>query len=331
MTPPPWKTWWAYTIYGLSIIGLIFGTIQRRLVQAKKRTAILEKQVSDRTAEIQNHKQEIEKQYQFLNSVIDSLSQPFYVIDANTYETVLKNTAAKQRMKFGGIYCHSLLFGNKKPCNHFGDFCPLPLVKKTKQLVRFEREHLDENGKTIYVEITAYPIFDNDGNVIKMIEYWMDITTRKNLENTLKENLENRNKKLTAKAMRMTKDREMLIEIIKEVQNLYQQSHMDHKSQIKSIISKLNDQIDSGTEWDEFELWFQEVHSDFYEKLGNVCTDLTPREMKICAFLKLSLNTKEIASLTNLTVKTIEVYRSQLRKKLNIKAGDNLVKFISDL
>jgi len=48
---------------------------------------------------------------------------------------------------------------------------------------------------------------------------------------------------------------------------------------------------------------------------------MTTRELKICAFLKLNLNTKEIASLTNLTVKTIEVYRSQLKKKIKPTTG----------
>jgi DNA-binding NarL/FixJ family response regulator len=96
-------------------------------------------------------------------------------------------------------------------------------------------------------------------------------------------------------------------------------------------MSKLNEQINSGREWDEFELWFQEVHKDFYRKLNDNFPDLTSREMKICAFLKLNLNTKEIASLTNLTVKTVEVYRSKIRKKLNLPPGSNLLKFITDL
>ncbi len=331
ITPQIWKTWWAYFLYFLSMVGFFFGTIQWRLIQAKKQTAILEKQVDERTTEIRQNEQELEKQYNFLDSVIESLSQPFYVIDAKTYKTVLKNTAAKERIDSGGMYCHSLLFGKDKPCSHSGHFCPLPDVKKTKQIVKFERTHVDKDGKTLFAEINAYPIFDQDGNVVQMIEYWMDITARKELENTLKDNLEKRNKELTTKAMHMMKDRETLIDIIKEVQDLYQKSHPDHKSQIKSIVSALNKQIDSGSEWDEFELWFQEVHSDFYEKLGDICGDLTPREKKICAFLKLNLNTKEIASLANLTVKTIEVYRSQLRKKLKIQHGNNLLKFISDL
>lgn len=331
ITPPFWKTWWAYMVYGIGIIGIFWGTIQWRLKQIKKRTTILEKEVDERTAELQDSKQKLQDQFQFLQSVIESLSQPFYVIDAKTYKTVLTNTAAKERIKSGKMHCHSLMFGNENPCSHSGHFCPLPEVKKTKHLVKFERKYTDETGKTYYAEINAYPIFDHSGNVIQMIEYWTDITDRKNLENTLKQNLENRNKQLTSKAMRMTKDREILIEIIKDVQSLYQKTQPDLKSRVKSVISKLNNQIESGSEWDEFELWFQEVHSEFYQKLVEICSDLTPREMKICAFLKLNLNTKEIASLANLTVKTIEVYRSQLRKKLNVKPGENLVKFISEL
>jgi len=190
---------------------------------------------------------------------------------------------------------------------------------------------VDENGKTTYTQISAFPVFDEEGNVAQMIEYWTDITARKELENKLKENLVNRNKILTSRAMRMSRDREILIEIVADIQSLYNNNKSKEKSKLKQITEKLTDQINAGTEWDEFDLWFQEVHSDFYDKLKTLCSDMTTRELKICAFLKLKLNTKEIANLTNLTVKTIEVYRSQLRKKLNIQRGDNLVKFISDL
>ena len=331
ITPPFWKTWWAYIFYGISIISLFLVTIQWRLKQVKNQRALLKKQVDERTVEIQGHKKEIEHQNEFLHSVIESLSQPFYVIDAKNFKTVLQNSAAKEKVEIGGMYCHSLLFGNEKPCSHSGHYCPLPDVKRNKQLVTHERSHVDENGKTTYTQISAFPVFDEEGNVAQMIEYWTDITARKELENKLKENLVNRNKILTSRAMRMSRDREILIEIVADIQSLYNNNKSKEKSKLKQITEKLTDQINAGTEWDEFDLWFQEVHSDFYDKLKTLCSDMTTRELKICAFLKLNLNTKEIASLTNLTVKTIEVYRSQLRKKLNIQRGDNLVKFISDL
>ncbi|MFQ6607907.1 MAG: two-component regulator propeller domain-containing protein [Fidelibacterota bacterium] len=329
--PPFWKTWWAYSFYVLALLGLFFTTIQLRLKQIKKQKALLERQVLERTVEIQHNQKEIERQNQFLNSVIESLSQPFYVIDANTYETVLKNSAAMKRVKSGAMFCHSLLFNNNEPCNHSNHYCPLPDVKKNKQLVTYERQYVDLHGKTVYAEINAFPIFDSDDNVVQMIEYWTDITERKELENKLKENLEARNKELTTKAMHMANDREILVDIIKEVQNLYSISHDDNKKRIKNILTKLNYQISSGHEWDEFELWFQEVHQNFFKILTENYPELTSREMKICAFLKLNLNTKDIASLTNLAVKTIEVYRTQLRKKLKLAPGENLYKFISQL
>lgn len=331
ITPPPWKTWWAYTIYFLTVLGTVIGTINWRLIRMKKRTKMLEKLVNERTTEIQHKKEELEKQYDFLNSVIESLSQPFYVLDANTREVVLINTAAKRWKISGKLTCYSVLHGRDQPCNSYGDFCPLPGIKKTKQLITFERTGVNIDGKTFFAEINAYPIFNKEGNVVQMIENWTDITVRKELENTLKENLEHRNKELTSKALRMAKDREVLIGIVKDVQDLYLNNHKENKTSLRNVLNKLNEQIKSGHEWDEFELWFQEVHKDFYSNLHERYPDLVSREMKICAFLKLNLNTKEIASLTNLTVKTIEVYRSKLRKKLNVPSGINLLKFINEI
>lgn len=282
-------------------------------------------------AENRRNKQELERQYRFLDTIIESLPQPFYVIDVKTYETVLSNTAAKQHLKAGNITCHSLLFGRNKPCANFNHYCPMPDVTKTKIPVTFERKYRDKNGNVRFSEINAYPVFDTQGKVIQMIEHWVDITARKELEQTLKETLEKRNKELTSKAMHIAQDRELLISVIEDVRGLYLKSQNAEKAQLKHIISKLNEQVNSDRDWEEFKLWFQEVHQDFHSILMERYPDLTPREMKICAFLKLHLNTKEMARLTRLSVKTIEVYRTQLRKKLKLKPGENLYKFLSAL
>jgi len=282
-------------------------------------------------AKIHRRVRELERENSFLKGLIESLSQPFYVIDAKTNETVLMNAAADRGLETGSVSCHALLYGKDQPCSKYGYFCPLPEIKRTKEMLKFERTYIDQAGKTVYIEVCAYPVLDEGGEVAQMIEYWVDITARKELENTLKETLARRNKILTSKAMQMSRTREMLLDLIKAVQALSVKRRAEDKGALKSILAKLNEMLDSGNEWDEFDRWFQEVHSDFYEKLKTLCSDLTLREMKICAFLKLGLNTKEIASLTNLTVKTIEVYRSQLRKKLKLTPGQNLVKFISEI
>jgi len=73
------------------------------------------------------------------------------------------------------------------------------------------------------------------------------------------------------------------------------------------------------------------IHEDYYQNLLEKYPDLTSKELRLCAFLKLKMNTKEIANLTNLSVKTIEVYRSQIRRKFRISKSTNLSQFIANI
>ena len=70
------------------------------------------------------------------------------------------------------------------------------------------------------------------------------------------------------------------------------------------------------------------VNSDFFNKLKDQHPDLTPNELKLCAYLKMNLSTKEIAQLMNITIKAVEVGRYRLRKKLAIKPDINLYDYL---
>lgn len=122
---------------------------------------------------------EIERQNLFLNSVIESLLHPFFVVDAQNYTIVMANSASSLRT---GQLCYTQTHGKIKPCDYEGETCPLKKVKETKQMVVLEHHHLNPDGKISYVEVHGHPIFDADGNVVQLIEYCLDITQRKKME-----------------------------------------------------------------------------------------------------------------------------------------------------
>jgi DNA-binding CsgD family transcriptional regulator len=94
-----------------------------------------------------------------------------------------------------------------------------------------------------------------------------------------------------------------------------------------AAISKHND-----TSWQEFELRFKEVHKDFYEKLEARYPELTPKERRLCALLKLNMTTKEISSITHQSTRSLEVARTRLRKKFNLTNSEvGLVDFLSKI
>jgi DNA-binding CsgD family transcriptional regulator len=104
----------------------------------------------------------------------------------------------------------------------------------------------------------------------------------------------------------------------------------ENQQLINDLIRDLQSFADKDT-WKEFELRFQEVHSDFYNKLNEQFPDLTSNEKKLCAFLRLNMTTKEISAITYQSVNSITVARSRLRKKLDIDKDENLISYLESL
>lgn len=131
--------------------------------------------------------EKIRRQNEFLTTILESLSHPFYVIDAATYVIVQANSAAKLGNLEERLTCHALTHQRETPCRDPGDLCPLEEVKKTKKPVTVEHIHIDKEGAQKIVEVHAYPILGPDGEVTRMIEYIFDITERKKAEEALRQ------------------------------------------------------------------------------------------------------------------------------------------------
>ncbi len=129
--------------------------------------------------------EQIKRSNEFLNNIIESLTHPFYVIDAETYEIVLSNKAGTGNKNAVGLKCYEMNFRLTEPCPNLGHQCPTIRIKETGKPVTMEYVYSDENGNPRYIEIYGYPIFDSDGNVVQIIEYTLDITDRKMYEKEL--------------------------------------------------------------------------------------------------------------------------------------------------
>ena len=124
---------------------------------------------------------------EFLTNVFDSLTFPFYVINAHDYIIKFANSTAGPTIEIDKTRCFSFSHNIDYPCNSKEHSCPLEIVKKTKKPTIVEHIHFYENNIPKNVEVHAYPIFDEKGNVVQMIEYSLDITRRKQVEEELKE------------------------------------------------------------------------------------------------------------------------------------------------
>ena len=128
----------------------------------------------------------IQKQNQFLRSIIESLTHPFYVINVEDYTIEIANSAAHISKGDKLNTCYALTHNNDAPCHKKNEICPIDEIKKTEKPFSVEHLHLDKTGKKRFYEVNAFPIFDENHQLKQIIEYTIDITNRKNSEKTLK-------------------------------------------------------------------------------------------------------------------------------------------------
>ncbi len=151
------------------------------------------------------------------------------------------------------------------------------------------------------------------------------------LENEkLESNLEYKNRELASYVLHMMKKNELMLHLVPNLKKALRNSPKTQNGELKSILKDI--EINSKeVGWDEFELRFKEVHSEFYEKLLREFPSLTNNEQRLCAFLKMKMTTKEISSITFQSVHSINVARSRMKKKMEINDNERLVHFLTTL
>jgi PAS domain S-box-containing protein len=174
--------------YGNLILRLcIMLVIVLLISKVKRQHEVLAAEVAEKTASLQKSLEEhvraedkIEQQKTFMEKIIESLSYPFYVIDASDYTVLLANSASGRLA--GKQTCYALTHGLEKTCSQSGSACPLERVKETKKSVTVEHTHHDRDGNPRCFEVHALPVFDAAGNVAQLVEFSLDITERKQAE-----------------------------------------------------------------------------------------------------------------------------------------------------
>ncbi len=166
----------------------------------------------------------------------------------------------------------------------------------------------------------------------KLLQESLELESKNlNLEKqNLELELEFRNKELATHVMYLLKKNEFIGSITEKLLSLKPLMLPENKLWMQDIVKEMKSNIDN-TVWGEFEVRFQQVHRDFYINLSEKYPDLTPNETKLCAFLRLNMTTKDISAITFQSLKSIQVARARLRKKMDITRDDNLVSLLQQL
>ena len=103
------------------------------------------------------------------------------------------------------------------------------------------------------------------------------------------------------------------------------------KNEIGSTIKRIGKEIDNEKQWQVFNTHVEQVHEALFKKLIEKYPDLTPRELSLCAYLRMNISSKEIATLMNISTRGVEISRYRIRKKLGLGRDENLTDFMLKL
>lgn len=142
---------------------------------------------------------------------------------------------------------------------------------------------------------------------------------------------EKADRELVIQAANIQSQNDFLSNLKKQLKHNSEISNEGNDKSLKKIISLIDGVVNKETTWKQFEEQFVKIHPDFFKKLTEKYPSLTTNELKLCAYHKMNLGTKEIASLAALSVRAIQTSRYRLRKKLNIPEETTFQEFINKL
>jgi DNA-binding CsgD family transcriptional regulator len=141
-----------------------------------------------------------------------------------------------------------------------------------------------------------------------------------------------KNKELATITMHLVDRGRILLNIKDELANLIKKLQMPMLTyEFRSVFRLLDDVDKKDDDWNTFSIYFDEVHNNFLSILKCKHPSLSSTDLKICAYLRLNLSSKEIAQLLNISLKGVEISRYRLRKKLQLSTEVNLYTFLTDL
>jgi DNA-binding CsgD family transcriptional regulator len=141
----------------------------------------------------------------------------------------------------------------------------------------------------------------------------------------LKNEVESKNRELTISTMSIIKKNEILNSIKKEL-------ILEHSEDVYSqVIKTIDKNINNKKDWEFLEEAFNNADKNFLKKIKKLHPELTPNDLRFCAYLRLNLSSKEIAPLLNISVRSVEIKRYRLRKKLELPHEKSLIEYILEV
>ncbi len=146
----------------------------------------------------------------------------------------------------------------------------------------------------------------------------------------LESEVQHKNQELALATMHLVQKGEILTTLQAELEKVLQKKQATHNlhEDIRRIIRTMQFDTQLDEDWEHFAIHFDSVHGDFLKRMRERYPQTSPNDLRLCAYLRMNLSTKEIANLLNISVRGVEGSRYRLRKKLGLPGDANLVEIM---
>ena len=141
----------------------------------------------------------------------------------------------------------------------------------------------------------------------------------------LEDNIEQKNKELAISTMAMIKKNQFMNALLNDLEPAAA------NPTVSRVLRTIKRSLKNDDDWEFFEQAFDNADKDFLKRLKESHPTLTNHDLKLCAYLRLNLSSKEIAPLLNISVKSVDIKRYRLRKKMTLLHDQNLTEYILSL
>lgn len=183
-----------------------------------------------------------------------------------------------------------------------------------KMLARQQKKHEEEQKRLQYLH--QLEMEKSEKEIIKL------------RNEKLETELEYKNSELASTSMHLLQKGDLLENIKDELIRIKKSSSQTSADDVKKLIRILKEEAKLDSEWEQFAVHFDTVHSGFLKMMKQKYPTMSAHDLKLCAYLRMNLSSKEIAQLENISVRGVEISRYRLRKKLQIPTETNLFDFL---
>ncbi|MFK7813874.1 MAG: hypothetical protein AB8B59_15370 [Maribacter sp.] len=153
---------------------------------------------------------------------------------------------------------------------------------------------------------------------------------REKQEEIYKQEIAHKKKELASQTLHLVQKNTFLEELKENLEKL-KASPDKFKMEFRRIVMLLKKEKASDKDWETFKTYFSEVHNDFDQKLKTLYADISEKEIRLAAFLRMNLTTKEIAATLNVLPDSILKSKYRLKKKLGLDKATDLTSFLNTL